>query len=537
MSNLQLLDGCVPWPRDYAESYRQRGYWIGETLGDMVSRVAAQFPERIALIDRGKQLTYRELDDRSSHLARGFLSRGIAGGDVVVVQLPNCVTWYEVCFALWKVGAVPVMANPAHRTHEIGSFCSQTRAKAYIIPDTFERFDYRELATSIQRVSPVQHVLVAGNPGPFGALRNLFDAAPDARLPSLDASQVALMQLSGGSTGVPKLIPRTHDDYSYSVRQSVSVCRWNSSIVTAVALPCSHNFPLSSPGALGALMAGGTAVLLHNPSPSEALPLLVRHRVNSVALVPALANLWHAVSNGACLDGLSSVQVGGSKLDEGLARKLHELTRGGLQQVFGMAEGLVNYTRIDDPAQLVLTTQGRPMSEADEIRVVDDQDQPVPQGQVGHLLTRGPYTIRGYYRAPAHNQLAFTRDGFYRTGDLVRQLSSGHFVVEGRAKDQINRGGEKISAQEVELLLRQSGLVTDAALVGMPDAMLGEKSCAFVCGDPSRVSLESVRKSLRELGVAAYKLPDRVVWLPELPRTPIGKVNKVALRASHLTKH
>lgn len=537
MNKAVMLDGWVPWPDHYAESYRRRGHWIGETLGGMLSRLAAQVPERIALVDRNEQLTYGALDQRSSQLARGLLRRGIAHRDIVVVQLPNGVTWYEVCFALWKVGAVPVMANPAHRVHEIGSFCTQTQAKAYIIPDTFERFDYRELATSIQRVSPVEYIFVAGAPGPFVALRSLFDDESTAMLPALDASQVALLQLSGGSTGVPKLIPRTHDDYLYSVRQSVAVCRWDSSITTAVALPCSHNFPLSSPGALGALMAGGTSVLLHNPSPSEALPLLSRHRVNSVALVPALAHLWYSVSSGACLKGLSSVQVGGSKLDEGLARKLHELTRGGLQQVFGMAEGLVNYTRIDDPEELVLTTQGRPMSEADEIRVVDEQDQPVPQGHIGHLLTRGPYTIRGYYRSEVHNQQSFTRDGFYRTGDLVRQLGSGHLVVEGRAKDQINRGGEKIAAQEVELLLRQSGLVTDAALVGMPDAMLGEKSCAFVCGDPSRVTPESVRKSLRELGVAAYKIPDRVVWLPELPRTPIGKVNKVALRTSLASKH
>jgi 2,3-dihydroxybenzoate-AMP ligase len=534
---VSLLDGCVPWPEAYAESYRQRGYWTGETLGALLSRLATRIPDHIALIDRNEQLTYRELDQRSSRLAHGLLRRRIGSGDIVVVQLPNCVAWYEVCFALWKAGAVPVMANPAHRVHEIGSFCSQTQAKAYIIPDTFERFDYRELATSVQRVSPVEHVLVVGDPGPFLEFRSLFDEAPIRELPDLDASEVALMQLSGGSTGVPKLIPRTHDDYLYSVRQSVSVCRWDASVVTAVALPCSHNFPLSSPGTLGALMAGGTAVLLHNPSPTEALPLLRRHRVNSVALVPALAKLWHAISGGACLEGLSVVQVGGSKLDEDLARDLHRFTRDGLQQVFGMAEGLVNYTRIDDPVELRLTTQGRPMSEADEVRVVDEQDQPVPQGQVGHLLTRGPYTIRGYYRAREHNQQTFTRDGFYRTGDLVRQLTSGHLVVEGRAKDQINRGGEKISAQEVELLLRQSGLVTEAALVGIPDALLGEKSCAFVCGESSRVTLESIRRYLRELGVAAYKLPDRVVWLPELPRTPIGKVNKVALRALPLTKH
>jgi len=225
-----------------------------------------------------------------------------------------------------------------------------------------------------------------------------------------------------------------------------------------------------------------------------------------------------------------NIQVGGAKLDIALANKLHQASAGKMQQVFGMAEGLVNYTRTDDSLEHVLNTQGRPMSPLDEVRVVDEEDEPVPPGGIGHLLTRGPYTIRGYYRSPEHNATAFTREGFYRTNDMVRQLPSGHLIVEGRAKDQSNRGGEKVAAQEVEALLRRTGLVVDAALVPVPDVYLGEKTCAFVCGSDSSISLERVRRALHDLGVAVYKLPDRLIWLPDLPRTPIGKVNKVALR-------
>lgn len=531
-----FLEGCIPWPRDVAESYRARGFWRGESLGQLLERLALTHGGRTALIDGQHSVSYRVLDARATRLARGFSRSGIAPSDLVVVQLPNWAAWYEVCFALWKLGAVAVLANPAHRAHEVGSFCEQTRAKAYVIPDTFERFDFRELASSVKSTTQLQHVFVAGEPGNHTALdavRRLGET--DFALPDVDARQVALMQLSGGSTGVPKLIPRTHDDYLYSVRQSVAVCGWDSTVVAAMALPCSHNFPLSSPGALGALMSGGTALLLPSPTPGVALPLIERHRATTAALVPALAGLWLRAPNATLLTRLRAIQVGGAKLDRETARLLHERTSGGLQQVFGMAEGLVNYTRSGDPLELILTTQGRPMSPADELAVVDDQDRPVAPGSVGHLLARGPYTIRGYYRATEHNAHAFTDDGFYRTGDKVRQLPSGHLVVEGRAKDQINRGGEKIAAQEVELLLRQTGLVTDVALVAFHDAFLGEKSCAFVCGDRAATSLEQLRTALKALGVAAYKLPDRVIWLPELPRTPIGKVNKVALRSEHLT--
>ncbi|NED91282.1 AMP-binding protein, partial [Streptomyces sp. SID11233] len=172
--------------------------------------------------------------------------------------------------------------------------------------------------------------------------------------------------------------------------------------------------------------------------------------------------------------------VGGAKFAERAARRLRPALGARLMQVFGMAEGLVNYTRLDDDVETVLTTQGRPISPDDEIRVVDDAGEDVPDGTVGHLLTRGPYTIRGYWRAPEHNARVFDAEGWYRTGDLVRRLPSGHLVVEGRAKDQINRGGEKFAPEEVENVLLGHPAVLDASVVGVPDDYLGERSLAYV---------------------------------------------------------
>ena len=203
-----------------------------------------------------------------------------------------------------------------------------------------------------------------------------------------------------------------------------------------------------------------------------------------------------------------------------------------LLQVFGMAEGLVNYTRHDDPDDLVVTTQGRPTSDHDEIRIVDDHDHPVPEGEPGHLLTRGPYTIRGYYRAPEHNATAFTADGFYRTGDIVRRHPSGNLVVAGRAKDQINRGGEKIGAEEVENHILAHPGVHDASVVAVPDPYLGERTYAHVIPKgqaPTRVELQAF---LRERGLAAYKIPDRVSFVDTFPATAVGKTSKRDLRGT-----
>lgn len=263
--------------------------------------------------------------------------------------------------------------------------------------------------------------------------------------------------------------------------------------VYLAALPTAHNYPLSSPGVLGTLYAGGRVVLSPTPSPDDCFPLIEKERVTITALVPPLAMVWMDAS-GSRSDDLSSLQVlqvGGAKFSAEAARRVKSAFGCTLQQVFGMAEGLVNYTRLDDPEEIIVNTQGRPMSPFDEVRVLDDDGRDVAPGEAGHLFTRGPYTIRGYYKAPEHNERSFTADGFYQTGDIVKLTADGYIIVEGRAKDQINRGGEKIAAEEVENHLLAHPAVHDAAMVSMPDDFLGERSCVFVIPKEKRRNRES----------------------------------------------
>lgn len=546
------------WPAELADRYRAEGYWRGRALGDLLADWATEFGPRTALVGKsgvtGEQvrLSYTDLDGYADRLATGLRSHGIGAGDRVVVQLPNLVEFVGICFALFRIGAQPVLALPAHRALEIRALCQVSEAVAYVVPDRFARFDYRELASAVRAEAPsLRHVFVAGEPGehtPFAELevgsnvaldpvptspRALSPQAPGSAASGPAASCVALFLLSGGTTGLPKLIPRTHDDYAYNLTGSAQVCRLTAATTYLAVLPVAHNFAFGCPGVLGTLSVGGTVVLAPAPEVGEAFALIERERVTVTALVPPLVLLWLEAKpwTRRDLSSLQLLQVGGAKLAPEVARRVGPELECGLQQVFGMAEGLLCYTRLDDDPELIVTTQGRPMSPADEVRIVDDSGTVVPFGTEGHLLTRGPYTLRGYFRAPEHNARTFTADGFYRSGDLVTATPSGNLIVSGRAKDVINRGGEKVSAEEVENHLLAHPQVLEAAVVAMPDAVLGERTCAYLVPRGTPPTVRELGTFLRDRGLAEFQLPDRVEVTDSLPRTPVGKISKQELTA------
>lgn len=526
---------CYPWPEDKALEYQQKGYWRTETLGELFRIWAHRHPSRTALIDRDTRLSYADLDARMDRLAAGFHAEGIAKGDRVLVQLPNSAAFVVTCFALFRLGAAPILAMPAHRAHDIDALCRVAEPVAYVVPDQFLGFDYRPMAQEMRARHPsLRHVLVDGAPGPHRPLSALERSPTTLDGPA--ALSVAVLLLSGGTTGTPKLIPRTHADYAYNARASARLCGLGADSVYLAALPVAHNFPLCCPGIIGTFSVGGTVVLARAPGFDEAFPLIERERVTITALVPALADLWVAARawDQTDLSSLALLQVGGSRLEPGLAARIQPALGCRPQQVFGMAEGLLCYTRLDDPDDVVLNTQGRPLCPDDEVRIVDDGGRDVAPGESGELLTRGPYTIRGYYRADDHNARVFTPDGFYRSGDLVRRTSDGNLVVEGRIKDQINRGGEKIAAVEIEGHLREHPAVKDAAVVAVPDARLGERSCAFLSMSGRCPTLADLHDFLRARGLARHKLPDQLESIRSWPLTAVGKVDKRAL--THLAQ-
>ena len=530
------------WPQEFAERYREAGHWKGETFSAFLRTSVERWADRTAVVAGTTRWTYRELLERSEAAAAGFVALGLKPGARVVVQLPNIAEFFSVVFGLFRAGLVPVYALPAHRLTEISHFVRKAEAQAYVCAARHDGFEYAGLARDLAAsVDHLKHVIVVGGTDEFTDFENL--EGNRATLPEDSSpSDVAFLQISGGSTGLSKLIPRTHDDYLYSVRASADICGMDEHSVFMVALPVAHNFPMSSPGVLGALYAGSCIVLSPSPNPAQAFRLIAEEQVTITSLVPPLVLLWlqAAAQQRYQLSSLKVLQVGGAKFIPEAARRVRPELGCQLQQVFGMAEGLVNYTRLDDPEHLIVETQGRPISQDDEILIVDDLGQPVAEGEPGYLLTRGPYTIRGYHDEDAVNQRSFTEDGYYRTGDVVKRTPEGYLVVQGRDTDHINRAGEKISAEEIEDHLLAHPQVFDVAVVSIPDEFLGERSCAFVVPDvspedkaPRAVDL---KRWMRQRQVADFKIPDQVIFVESLQTTAVGKVSRKELR-SQLRAH
>jgi len=541
------LEGFIPYPAVVAETYRRKGYWIGKALGEHLDDWVARYGERVAVVAGEERISYSQLGERVACVASHLAALGIAPRDRVVVQLNNVPEFLYLSFALFKLGALPIMALPAHRETEIRYLLEFSGAVAYAAPLEFRGFNYLEMVRKLAPGAPaLKHLLIAGAdvPGDAHAIGSML-RAPDPAGAAIAArfraapSEVAFFLLSGGTTGLPKLIPRTHDDYYYNFDVSADVSGVGADSVYLVALPISHNFPLGSPGAFGTMARGGRVVLALSPSPDTAFPVIERERVTITAQVPAVTIQWleSPLRTKYKLSSLQVLQVGGSRLPAEVARRVKPLLGATVQQVFGMAEGLLNYTRLDDPDEVLFNTQGRPASPADEIRIVDWDGNPAAPGAPGELLTRGPYTIRGYYKAPEHNAKAFTADGYYRTGDVVRRTPEGNLSVEGRVKDLINRGGEKISAEEVENLILRHPSVQNVAVVAMPDRVMGEKVCAFIIAREAAVlSLDELRQFMDATGISKFKLPERLELVDRFPLTTVGKISKKDLREAIAAK-
>ena len=538
---MTTLDGVTPYPSEFAERYRALGYWEDRTLGQWFDDTCARFPERVALVAQAERITYRQLAERVDRLALHLLDLGLRPLDRFVMQLPNIPEFVSLYFALQKAGVIPIMALAPHRYTEIEQFVRLSEAVGYAIPEHLGDFSFTELARRVQQEHPcLRRVFVVGQADQPGwvSLTKLVQTEsglPRKRLDEIeiDPTLPALFQLSGGTTGVPKLIPRTHNDYLYNSKAAAAINDIHPDDALLVVLPLSHNFPLASPGLQGFMMRGARTVLCTSTRPFDLFKHIAQERITHLELVPALLirMLSDPALNDFDLSSLRVINTGGQKLQAEVKRRAEGMIPScKVQEVFGMAEGLLCYVRLDDPDEVRYETAGRPVSPWDEIRLVDEQGNEVPDGDIGELLVRGPYTLRGYYRVPEYNARTFTSDGFYKTGDLMRRHSSGNYIVEGRKKDLINRGGEKISAEEVENLILAHPAVLNVACVPMPDPQLGERMCAFVMLRPGiALTLQELTSFLLGKEIARFKLPERLEVLEELPLSRVGKVMKQAL--------
>lgn len=532
------------YPPEFERRYREAGYWTDDTFAQLLDVAASQYGSNEAVVGlnwAGSEIrwTYKEVLDRAIDIGAQLSRAGVTVRSRVLVQLPNIADFVPVVAAIFRIGAIPLFSIPAHRRDALGSFIEAAEPVAIVTVGRYGDCDHRKLMreTLLETEYQPQVLVLAEDPLEFEVLDSPTDSVSVPRhthtVPAAapEPTELAFLQVSGGTTGVPKLIPRSHAAYHYTLRRSVEICNVTQATRFLVVIPCAHNFAMSSPGILSVLLAGGTVVMCPDPMPSTAFELVEREKITLVSLVPPLLMLWLAMSgkSAADLSSLEVINVGGAALAAEAAARVGPTFGCTLQQVFGMAEGLVNYTRLDDRSDVIINSQGYPLSPADEIKILNEDGTPTTEGEPGVLWTRGPYTIRGYLGGVGAD--SFDEEGFYCPGDIVRRLPSGHLRVEGRISDHINRAGEKISAEEIENHIVALPQVVDAAVVGVTDPRLGERSCAFIVAQPGKViSHSEINGYLRDRGLANYKIPDQTIVREHFPVTGVGKLSRRALR-------
>ncbi len=535
-----MLQGFVPFPAEYAARYRAKGYWRDQSLAQEFAHVFERFADRIALIDGDQQYSYAELDRVTDNLALNLLEIGIKPLDRVVPTLPNCGEFVILYFALVKIGAIPIAALVTHRFAEISQFVQLSGASTCVYVQKQGDFSFAPMIERVQAENATLTVrIVLGQPQQGEhSLRELIDrpaSLPRSALSDIviDPADPCIFQLSGGTTGIPKLIPRTGNDYAYNSKVAADVVQVDAESVLLLVLPIAHNLPLACPGIQGFMFKGAKVVVHGNTRPEEMFNLIQKHRVTHLKVVPAL--LIRLINDPAIgnydLSSLKLIQSGGQRMQPEARLLTRQLIPSAfVQENFGMSEGLLMFVRADDPEDVKLETCGRPVCEDDEVRLVDEEGREVAFGEVGELTCRGPYTLRGYFGVPEYNARQFTADGFYRSGDLMMQHPSGNYVVAGRKKDLINRGGEKISAEEIENLILMHPSVQDVACVPMPDAAMGEKTCAYVVlRQGQTLTLKQLVDFMLTKEIAKFKLPERLETVSEFPVSTFGKVSKKAL--------
>lgn len=549
MSASIRLEGFPTFPSDVVDRYRADGLWGRKTIPDEFRAVAVQHPLNDAVVDRERRLTYAELDASTDAIAGGLLEAGLEPGDRVTIQVGNTVGAIELIYGLMKAGLVPVCTLMAHGHHEIDAIASSVQARAHAI-DLGDKTDERVVfAHEVRdRVPTVGHLIqVSAGPAAPGAddfltlddLRRTPIEVARAQLSrvegTIDPDDLAVMQLSGGTSGTPKLIPRLHAEYWYNGRATAA--RWAVTPEDRMAhvIPIVHNAGMH--GALWPAHSSGATLVLEDLARGlDVFATLVEEKVTGMMMLPTFLKNADDPLIDDLVKTLRWMSMSGAKVPAAVFDRLEGagVTVG---QNFGMTEGIILATPLDSPEAMRRHTVGIPLSEHDEVKIVDPDDPSVelPLGEPGELIARGPYTIRGYYDAAEHNTLAFTDDGFYRTGDVMTAVEIEGVVayrVDGRIKDLIDRGGEKINASEVEGLLLSHPRIELAAVVPMPDERLGERACAYVVSaDGQPVTLDEVRDLLRGLEVAKYKWPERIETIEALPRTAVGKIAKRVLVA------
>lgn len=522
------------------DDYIQRGYLDSCSLGQEIYACALKYANKTAVIDNEKEITYEELWKSIYVLAKYYTETGLQKKDNVLLQLPNGIDFIVNCFALSLIGVRPVLLLMSHRECDMINISKLAKPKAIITLSTFMGYSYEKLALLVkEEANSIENIILTDK------MQDIYlSIEKDDRKEFRNCSSyydIALFLLSGGTTGTPKLIPKLQCGYVYNAKAAAKHCELNEDTVCLTLLSMAHDYPLCNPGVMGTLFCGGKVITAKTSSCDEAFELIERYKVNFVQLVPAIALLWIEtleLEEEYDISCLKKIAIGAAKLEMDLARKLVDYLDCTLLQGYGLGEGVTCFTKCDDDFSIAASCQGTPISNGDKVKIVDEYEEEVEQGMSGELIQKGPYTFFGYYRADHLNKAAFTKDGYFKTGDKAMITPEGNIKILGRVMEQINRAGENVIPSEIETLIRKNTRIKDAAVLGIPDAELGERTCAVLISNEreQKPSKSEICQFLSELGTAQYKLPDQVVYVEAFPMKNIGKIDKNALRIQIMKK-
>ncbi|MES2537804.1 MAG: AMP-binding protein [Pseudomonadota bacterium] len=536
------IPGVIYPPQARLQRYVDAGELRRQTLAEALAGSFAANASRTALALADGDITYVELDEITDRFAAALIQLGLQPLDRVLFQSNNCKELIYALVGCLKAGLIPVCTLAAHRELEIEYLGCHVDARAHIVQDNDPKFDLPAFALRMQaRIPTMRHVIsVLGAPRE-GVLR-LEDmvagqTAPAAReavhaVPR-DPFQVAIFQLSGGTTGVPKVIPRMQNDYLLNATRTIEVMGFTSTDVLFMPMPMMHNAAMIC-FLLPALLAGASFAIPADMTPESWGAVFRSKKPTFVGLIRALLPRLDAMLE----QGLGTLERVRGAWAPDAARLIREKYGITSQPMFGMSEGLNMYCRADDPEEARDWTVGTPLSPMDEVRLLEPGgEREVAVGEVGEFSCRGPYTICGYYNAPERNAQIFTSEGFYRSGDLMVQREIGgklFYAFAGRTKDVVDRGTEKINCEEVENAVSTHAAVSGCAVVGMPDPVLGERVCAYLVlkHGSAAPDVAGLGKHLEALGMAKFKWPERIELIDALPLTKVGKLDKAGLRTA-----
>lgn len=538
----QPLPGVVYAPPEQLRRYLDAGLLTRETMPDAFRSSFSKHADRVALAVSEGEYTYAALDEQTDRLAAAFIRMGLRPLERVIFQIANCSELVLGFVACLKAGLIPVCTLSAHREQEIGYLGNHAKARMHFVQGDDPRFDDVAFAQRMRGEIPSMRWTVQARGtrrGDARHLRELIDAMPLAQARELlaaevhlDPFQVAVFQLSGGTTGIPKIIPRFHNEYIYNMRAVAQFAGYRSDDCLFMPMPMMHNLNMGC--CFGPfLLTGGTVALAAGLTPEALGQVFRQYQPTWTAIAgPIVEKLRPAIESGALpLTRLRGV------ISANNAPALRQLLGAQVLHIFGMTEGVIMLTSPNDPPQVQDTMVGRPVSPMDQVKLfeIGSEKEITEEGVVGECAFAGPYTIHGYYDAAERNAQTFTSDGFYRSGDLMLFRDIGgkrYYQFRGRTKDVVDRAGEKINCEEVELLVTRHPAIVAAAVVGMPDKVYGEKVCAFVTlragmAAPTTAELGTF---LQREGLAKFKWPERIEVLAELPLTNAGKLSKPALK-------